>query len=175
MRAVKWWLVLAGVALACRGAPREADARPGTPVAALAAVEAKPMVLQEVSAVFTGPDGRRAQFRLEVADTPATRETGLMNRKAMAPDRGMVFVFPAEHDQTFWMKNTYLPLDMVFVGSDGRVAGVVEDARPLTLDVRSVGKPSRFVVELNARTAAARGIREGARVTFEPPLKVVDE
>jgi uncharacterized membrane protein (UPF0127 family) len=62
---------------------------------------------------------------------------------------------------------------MVFVEAGGRVAGVVEDARPLTLDVRTVGLPSRFVVELNGRTARAKGIGPGATVVFDPPLKPV--
>jgi uncharacterized membrane protein (UPF0127 family) len=85
----------------------------------------------------------------------------------------MVFVFPADEVLSFWMKNTHVPLDMVFVESTGRVAGVVEDARPLTLDARTIGVPSRYVVELNSRVARAKGIGPGATVAFEPPLKPV--
>lgn len=123
----------------------------------------------EVHAVFTSPDGRRSEFWLEVADTPQARARGLMFRRDLAPDRGMVFVFPRDDIQTFYMKNTYIPLDMIFVGSDLRVVGVVEDARPLTLDIRSVDRPSRYVVEVRAFTAAARGIVPGSTVRFEPP------
>lgn len=126
--------------------------------------------MPEVRAVFTSPDGRRSEFWLEVADTPETRARGLMFRHDLAPDRGMVFVFPEEDVHTFYMKNTYIPLDMIFVGSDLTVRGVVEDARPLTLDIRSVDRPSRYVVEVRAFTASSRGITAGATVLFDPPL-----
>jgi uncharacterized membrane protein (UPF0127 family) len=129
--------------------------------------------MRETTAVFTAADGRKSSFRLEVADTPDLRERGLMYRKALDASRGMVFVFPADEVLSFWMKNTHVPLDMVFVESTGRVAGVVEDARPLTLDARTIGVPSRYVVELNSRVARAKGIGPGATVAFEPPLKPV--
>jgi uncharacterized protein len=152
---------------ACRGAPVAApDPAPVAPPAA-AAPEAP---VPETVATFTAADGRRASFRLEIAATPATRERGLMFRREMAPDRGMVFVFGQDEVQTFWMKNTLLPLDMVFVEAGGAVAGVVHDARPMTLDVRKVDSPSRYVVELNAGVAKAKGIGAGATVTFEPAL-----
>lgn len=162
--------VLVLVLLACRGAPGAAtdpgkgSLEPARPVGNL---EER---MSETTAVFTARDGSRSSFRLEIADTPERREQGLMHRKSMEPDRGMVFVFPADGVQTFWMKNTYIPLDMVFVEAGGRVAGVVEDARPMTLEVRTVGVPSRYVVELNARTARAKGIGPGATVVFDPPL-----
>lgn len=126
--------------------------------------------LSEVHAVFTAPDGRRTEFTLEVADTPEERARGLMFRTDLAPDRGMVFVFPKEEVQTFYMKNTYIPLDMIFIASDGRVVGVVENARPMTLDIRSVERPSLYVVEVRAFTAAKRGIAPGTAVRFDPPL-----
>ena len=127
--------------------------------------------MRETTATFTAPDGRRSSFVVEVADTPDLREIGLMHRKSLDGGRGMVFVFPEDDVQTFWMKNTFVPLDMVFVESSGRVAGVVEDARPLTLDIRTVGVPSRYVVELNSRMASQKGIGPGATVVFDPALK----
>jgi len=192
---VRWRLaalaLLAAGAIGCRGgdsavaeasgAGREggAQARPEPgPDAAPAPVadsrrEAPPAqaALKVVVATFTSPLGQRSAFRLDVADTPALRETGLMFRKDLAPDRGMLFVFPVSQDQAFYMKNTYVPLDMVFVGADRKVVGVVPDARPLTLDIRSVGRPSRYVIELNSHTAARRGIAQGATVVFDPPVK----
>ena len=130
---------------------------------------------REVVARFRSAMGVDVSFRLEVAERPEERARGLMFRRSLAPDRGMVFVFPGEEVQTFYMKNTYLPLDMVFVAADGRVVGVVEDARPLTLDIRSVPTPSQYVVELNAFAARAQGIRAGTTVTFDPALPVVKE
>ncbi len=93
-----------------------------------------------------------------------------MFRRELAPDKGMVFVFPEDDIHTFYMKNTYIPLDMIFIGSDLRVVGVVENARPLTLDTRSVDRPSRYVVEVRAFTASTHGIVPGTLVQFDPPL-----
>jgi uncharacterized protein len=124
---------------------------------------------RELTVTFESESGARTSFRLEIADTPELRQRGLMFRRSLAPDRGMLFVFPYEAEQAFYMKNTYVPLDMVFVTSDNRVLGVVEDARPLTLDVRGVDGLSRYVIELNAFTAKAKGIGPGTRVTFDPP------
>ncbi|HOU55034.1 MAG TPA: DUF192 domain-containing protein [Myxococcota bacterium] len=124
-------------------------------------------------AVFENPDGRRVSFRVEVASTPDQRERGLMFRRELGADRGMVFVFPREEPQTFWMKNTYVPLDMIFVASDGQVVGVVENARPLTLDPRTVEGAARMVLEVPAFGARRAGIGPGSRVRFDPPLPEV--
>ncbi|MBM4395944.1 MAG: DUF192 domain-containing protein [Deltaproteobacteria bacterium] len=157
--------------VACVPACRDAGTRPAPAPAGSPKEDAvSAPSLREVKATFTTPSGARSTFTVEVVDTPATRERGLMYRKSLAPDRGMVFVFPKEEVQTFWMKNTYVALDMVFVGADFKVVGVVEDARPLTLDMRSVPVPSRYVIELNAHVARARGIGPGTRLSFEPPL-----
>jgi uncharacterized membrane protein (UPF0127 family) len=165
-RCARFAVLLAVAAFGCRE-PVPATAEAGEADAAVRKGEGP---LATTKAVFTAADGRRASFVLEVADTPATREKGLMFRRQMAPDRGMVFVFPETKEQVFWMKNTYLPLDMVFIGEDFRVVGVVEDCRPLTEELRTVGVPSRYVVELNAHVAKSRGIAAGAFVAFEPPL-----
>ena len=119
---------------------------------------------------FANPDGQSAMFVCEVAATPDAREVGLMHRRSLPPGRGMVFVFPFAEQQGFWMKNTYIPLDMVFVGPDRSVIGVVENARPLTLDLRTVPGAAQYVVELVAFAARDHGIRAGTRVAFDPPL-----
>jgi len=105
--------------------------------------------------------------QVEVADTPAERTTGLMYRETLDPYRGMVFVFPTEEVLSFWMKNTYIPLDMIFVDHAFEVVGVVANAEPLTLDPRSVGVPSMYVVEVNAGFAAEHGIAAGTRLTMQ--------
>lgn len=103
---------------------------------------------------------------VEVARTPAQRMWGLMYRKDLAPDAGMLFLFPAEEVQEFWMKNTPLPLDMIFIDRSRRVAGIAADAKPFTLDPRGVGKPSQFVLEVHAGFAARNGIQAGDQVEF---------
>ena len=147
------WPALCLVALAvtaCRS-----DARAGHPDAA-----APPRV------ILDGPSGRSSTVDVEVARTPAAVELGLMFRDKLASHAGMLFVFPdtAEHD--FWMKNTLIPLDMIFADERGVVVGIVENAEPLTTTTRSVGAPSRYVLEVNAGWSAAHGIARGDRMRF---------
>jgi uncharacterized membrane protein (UPF0127 family) len=107
---------------------------------------------------------------VELARTDAERAMGLMHRRALAEDAGMLFVFRESDDHSFWMRNTLIPLDMIFIGEDGRVVGVIERAEPLTLTQRSIGKPSRYVLEVNGGWCAKRGVRAGDRVRFEGVL-----
>ncbi len=107
--------------------------------------------------------------RVEVARTPEQRERGLMDRSRLDPDAGMIFVFEDTARHAFWMKNTLIPLDMLFIGDDGRVAAVVE-RRPLTLESSDGGVDSRYVLEVNGGWAAAHGVAVGDRVRFENVL-----
>ena len=93
-----------------------------------------------------------------------------MQREQLAPDAGMLFLFDETEDHSFWMKDTLIPLDMIFVDEGGRVVGVVERAEPLTLSPREVGAPSRYVLEVNGGWAAAHGVAAGDRVRFENVL-----
>lgn len=106
-------------------------------------------------------------FQVEVADSPAKREMGLQYRRELAQDRGMIFLFPAESDQTFWMKNTPIPLDMIFINRDLKIVGVVEQTAPFSLDSRSVGRPSQYVLEINGGLTRRMGIEVGNAVRFE--------
>ncbi|WP_421913267.1 DUF192 domain-containing protein [Mesorhizobium sp.] len=99
-------------------------------------------------------------FSIEVADTEAEREAGLMFRTDMADDHGMLFVFDASREVNFWMKNTPMPLDLVFVGEDGRIRAI-KRGEPQSEAIISPGTPVRFVLELKAGTAAKDGIADG--------------
>ena len=111
-----------------------------------------------------GETGEDVQFAVEVADEPAEWAEGLMHRTELARDAGMIFVFPEPRPASFWMKNTPLPLDMIFVADDGRVANVAERTTPFSLEsVRSDG-PVRAVVEVNAGLADEFGIEAGTPV-----------
>jgi hypothetical protein len=114
----------------------------------------------------TGP----ATFQAEVADTPAERARGLMFRECLGEDQGMLFLFPRSAQQSFWMRNTLIPLDMIFIRSDRRILGVVREAEPQTDTGRSVPGASQFVLELAGGTAEARGIESGQAVRFMAPL-----
>lgn len=121
----------------------------------------------EPKVLISTREGRDAVFQVEVADTPAKRELGLQYRKELAADRGMIFLFPAPSVQSFWMKNTPLPLDMIFIGSDRKIVGIVEQTVPFSLDPRSVGTPSQFVLEINGGLSKRLGIGAGDAVRFE--------
>jgi len=116
-------------------------------------------------AVIRGPGGA-VEVSLEVAATPAERERGLMYRTSLAEGRGMLFVFDADGNQSFWMKNTLIPLDLLFIARDGTVVGIHANATPLSTADIAVGKPSRYVLEVPGGWAARHGISAGARVEF---------
>lgn len=110
-------------------------------------------------------------LRLELADDPGERQTGLMYRRQLAPRSGMLFDFARDGPVSMWMKNTYLPLDMLFVDATGTVVHIVPRTTPLSEATISSGGPVRGVVELEGGTAETLGIRVGdvfARPLFDP-------
>ena len=127
----------------------------------VAACQAQPKVVLATKA------GRELVFQVEVADTPAKRELGLQYRRDLAPDHGMIFLFPSEAQQSFWMKNTPIPLDMIFIGKDRRIVGIVEQAAPFSLDPRSVAAASQYVLEINGGLSRRYGLKVGDSVRFE--------
>lgn len=108
----------------------------------------------------TGPH----RFTVEVAETPAQMEQGLMFRRSMAPDAGMLFDYKTPTVATMWMRNTLIPLDMLFVDAQGRIVNIRERAVPQSLDVISAAAPVRAVIELNGGTVARLGIAPGDQV-----------
>ncbi|HVZ87949.1 MAG TPA: DUF192 domain-containing protein [Polyangia bacterium] len=119
-------------------------------------------------AIDTG--GRSVMFRVEVALTPEEHARGLMYRSRLAADAGMVFVFEEPSLQRFWMKNTLIPLDMIFIGADRRIVGVVENAAPQTEDERKVNGASQYVLEIGGGLSRQLGIHAGEAVQFHDVL-----
>lgn len=118
--------------------------------------------------VFTGPDGQeRAQFYMELALTRREQQRGLMYRPHMRDDWGMIFVYDRDQPLSFWMKNTLIPLDMVFIDDGGEVVGVVERAEPKTLEPRTVSGLARYVFEINGGLAERYGIVAGDKMSLE--------
>jgi uncharacterized protein len=107
--------------------------------------------------------GRHA-FQVEIADNDATREHGLMDRRYMAPNHGMLFEFDREEPVSFWMKNTYIPLDMIFIAPSGVVTHIATNAEPLSERVVPSGAPCIAVLELNGGMAASIGLKVGDKV-----------
>jgi hypothetical protein len=103
---------------------------------------------------------------VEVADTPETRSRGLMYRTTLEEDQGMIFLFEDSEDHSFWMKNTPLPLDMIFISSDGRIAGIAENTEPFSLKPVHVGAQSRAVLEVRGGFSQRHGLRAGDRVEY---------
>ncbi len=104
------------------------------------------------------------RFAVEVMRDDAGRSRGLMFRRHMAADHGMLFDFERDEPVTMWMKNTYLPLDIVFIRPDGTISHIAADTEPLSTAIIPSGGPVVAVLELNAGTAAKLGIRPGDRV-----------
>jgi len=101
--------------------------------------------------IFIQPDGKQKIIvHVELACTMQEHEVGLMYRKKLDKNKGMLFVFSQPKIQSFWMKNTYIPLDMVHISHDKKLVGYIENAQPHDLSSQSIHKPSQYVLEVNA-------------------------
>ena len=105
-----------------------------------------------------------AKFRVEIAADEASRDYGLMNRKSMPANDGMLFDFHDPSQVTFWMKDTILPLDMLFIRADGTIANIKANAIPFSLVPIPAAEPVRAVLEINGGRAKALGIEPGEKV-----------
>lgn len=129
-----------------------------------ARAEAPGVVAQALEPLtFETPSGARV-VAVEVARSEPQRTRGLMGRRFMPEDRGMLFLFDRPQIISMWMKNTYIPLDMVFVGQDGRVVSIAANAEPFSEAIVSSSGPAVAVVEINGGVARRMGMRVGDRV-----------
>jgi hypothetical protein len=103
-------------------------------------------------------------FSVEVVREEKERSRGLMFRQTMDADHGMLFDYDPPQDVSFWMKNTFIPLDIIFVGADGRIIAIAENTTPLSLEPIPSGGPARGVLEINGGLSAKLGIKVGDRV-----------
>jgi uncharacterized protein len=103
------------------------------------------------------------RIEAEVAANDPNRQVGLMNRKAMPPQRGMLFVFSRENTHCMWMRNTFIPLSVAFMDADGVIINI-EDMQPQTESNHCARKPARYALEMNQGWFAQRGIKPGARL-----------
>lgn len=113
--------------------------------------------------VVVSASGRHG-FTVELADTPASRSTGLMFRTELAPDAGMLFDFGEDREVAFWMRNTLIPLDMIFIERGGRIAHIARNTVPLSEDLVPSQAAVRFVLEIPGGRAAELGIDIGDTV-----------
>lgn len=150
-------LLAAGSLAACGATPSNRADPP--------AVRTAPSGLDLVALIVQG-QGRSHAFIVEMARTPAQQERGLMNRHALAPDAGMLFPFDPPRPASFWMRNTLIPLDMVFIRPDGSIARVAANTVPMSEAPVAVAEPLTAVLEIRGGRAAELGIREGDRVSW---------
>ncbi|MGE0869574.1 MAG: DUF192 domain-containing protein [Kofleriaceae bacterium] len=116
--------------------------------------------------VLTTPSGD-ASVDVEVVATPQKIMQGLMYREHLPPEAGMLFIMGRDEDHEFWMKNTLIPLDMIFITKDMTVAGFVQNAEPRSLKHVSCGAISSYVLEVNGGWVAAHKLEKGAKVVFD--------
>lgn len=144
-----------------------ATATAGDPAAAPLDLSTWPRAALEVVQPEAAGQPRRFRFDVWVADTPERGEQGLMFVRDLPPDRGMIFPFPKPRVVTFWMKNTYIELDMLFIAAGGRVVKIIDRAPPLRLDLLSSQVPVAAVLELRGGEAGLLGLKVGDRVSWK--------
>jgi uncharacterized protein len=162
---VALWLLAA-----CPGGRSGGEPQPAAKAAAAAPVEvdrAQSESGEDAKVVLMPAGGEAVTVRVEVARTEAERRRGLMFRQHMDEDAGMLFLFDEPSQLSFWMRNTYIPLDMIFIEPSLRVLGIVENAEPMTESSRFVPGMSQYVLEVNAGFSRRHGLGEGTMVRFE--------
>ncbi len=150
--------------VACSSGAKHDDA-PATPVTPPPAPQA-PAPANQPKVTLDTPRGP-VTVDVEVVSTPAKIEKGLMYREHLGLDSGMLFLMGKEKDWTFWMHNTLIPLDIIFIRKDMTIAGIAANAEPRTDTLRKVGEPSTFVLEVNGGYCASHGVAAQQKVRFE--------
>ncbi|MBZ9788714.1 DUF192 domain-containing protein [Rhizobium sp. 3T7] len=130
-------------------------------IIALPALSQEPMTFDKEPLIIQTASGKRLNFIVEIADTNEQRQRGLMYRKEMAEDAGMIFDFGVSRRVQMWMENTILPLDMLFVDSTGTVRSIKQNAVPYSRDIIDSMTEVKYVIELNAGVTAKLGIKPG--------------
>jgi uncharacterized membrane protein (UPF0127 family) len=110
--------------------------------------------------------GKRHALIVEIARTPQEQAIGLMNRQTLAPDRGMIFPYEPAQPVAFWMKNTLIPLDMIFIRPDGTIGSIAADTVPLSLEPVPSGEPVGAVLEIAGGRSAELGLSAGDKVSW---------
>lgn len=127
--------------------------------------EKSPAGLDQGIVVVSTTNGNH-QFTVEIARSEQEQAYGLMNRQSLAPDRGMIFPYQAPQDVSFWMRDTFIPLDLIFIAPGGRIFQIEESAVPLSLEPIPSGEKIQAVLEIAGGRAAELGIAPGDTVVW---------
>jgi uncharacterized membrane protein (UPF0127 family) len=165
MRALASFAAVLGLAQ-CSKAPPRGAATGEVPPASTDGGGAVPGPAVPLATVTLATASGPRPVRVEVVKSAGRVQRGLMYRKFLGADDGMLFLMGDLDDHHFWMQNTLIPLDIMFIGDDLRVVGILENMQPLDTTSRGVGKPSRYVLEVNGGYAKQHDIGPGTAVTF---------
>jgi uncharacterized membrane protein (UPF0127 family) len=163
---MRWSLPIALATLALGAAACSPQSAAPGPTPAASAPATHPLSGLDVIPLTISQNGKTHDFRVEVARTMEQQEKGLMFRTAMGLDEGMLFPSEQPAQRSFWMKNTVIPLDIVFIGPDHRISNIAANAVPYSLDPINSEGPAIAVLELNGGRAAQLGFTRGAQVTW---------
>lgn len=135
---------------------------------AKSAAPVEPAFLKEGELIFRSPDGQKNLIRLdiEIADDSYQRAQGLMFRKSMPDTHGMLFTFERAEEQSFWMRNTYIPLDILYINERLEVVSIQKNCATLSDKPLPSGKPVQYVVEINAGLSDKLGIKPGSKIAW---------
>jgi uncharacterized membrane protein (UPF0127 family) len=128
-------------------------------------LDRSPAGLEQAALTIASSNGEH-RFTVEVAKTPEEQAQGLMFRNTVPPDRGMIFPYDPPVQVSFWMKNTLVPLDMIFIGPDGKIGRIAANTVPMSLDPVPSIDPVSAVLEIAGGRAAELGIKEGDKVSW---------
>ena len=148
----------AAVAVAAAGACSSGTAPAAPSEQSSAGLEQLPLTIES--------SGRKHRFTVEVAESPEQQAQGLMNRQSLAPDRGMIFPRNPPGDASFWMKDTLIPLDIIFIRTDGTIARIAENTVPMSLDPIPSLEPVGAVLESAGGRSAELGLKPGDKVVW---------
>ena len=166
-------VLLVGLVLSACHAEGQRPAKPNSPPLHVTDKDYKLPALPQARVIVTDAYGHRHVVKSEVAATPYARTRGLMWRNQLPQNTGMLFVFPRQARHSFWMKNTFIPLDIIFIDERRTVVACFKRLRPRSL--RRVGPrvPVKYVLEVSGGLSEAMGFRVGATVIFEGLEKLV--
>ncbi|MBK7036951.1 MAG: DUF192 domain-containing protein [Chitinophagales bacterium] len=129
--------------------------------------DTQPKFEKEGELLFLKPDGSSiVKVNIEIADNDAERQMGLMNRSFMNNSQAMLFIFDVEEPQAFWMKNTIIPLDIIYVNSNKEIVSIAANTEPYSEKSLPSGRPAIYVVEVNGGFCDQYGIAAGSKISF---------